>query len=71
MLFSIIVPVYNSEKYLRECLDSVVSKDFNNYELIIVVNTSIDDSISIIYEYCQKYTFIKLLQHKKNKGLLQ
>lgn len=71
MLFSIIVPVYNGEKYLRECLDSIVSQDFNDYELIIIDNASVDNSISIIYEYCQKYAFIKLLQNKENKGLLQ
>lgn len=51
---SIIVPIYNSSLYLRECLDSIVSQSFDNWECILVNDGSTDDSQSIIDEYCAK-----------------
>ena len=46
--FSIIVPVYNTEKYLRKCLDSIKNQTFNDYEVIIINDGSTDNSLSIV-----------------------
>lgn len=42
--FSIIVPVYNAEVYLHQCIDSILTQSFNNLELLLVNNGSIDNS---------------------------
>ena len=48
---SIIVPVYNVEKYLRECIQSVLDQDFNDYEIICVNDGSTDGSLDIILSF--------------------
>ncbi|MFJ1322473.1 glycosyltransferase family 2 protein [Capnocytophaga canis] len=68
MLFSIIIPVYNVEKYLLECVDSVLQQDFSDYEIILVNDGSTDSSGQICDEYTQKYSGIKVI-HKENGGL--
>ena len=52
--FSIIVPVYNTEKYLKRCLDSIKSQTFKDYEVIIVNDGSTDNSSDIISKYPYK-----------------
>lgn len=64
---SIIVPVYNVEKYLNECLESAVKQTLNNIEIIIVNDGSTDNSLSIIKEYESKYNNIKVI-NQTNKG---
>lgn len=67
---SIIVPVYNVEKYLRKCLESIFSQDYDNYEVIIVNDASTDNSINIIMEFCKKYNNkIFCIQNEKNSGM--
>lgn len=66
---SIIIPVYNVESYLRECLDSVLSQDMTDYEVICVDDGSTDNSLTILREYESKYAIIKVIQHSENKGL--
>ena len=68
MKLSVIVPVYNVEKYLRKCLDSLVSQTFKDLEIIIVNDESPDNSEKIILEYAKKYPNIVSLK-KKNGGL--
>lgn len=68
MLISIIVPVYNVEKYLRQCLDSLINQTYKNIEIIIVDDGSTDNSGKICDEYEKKYKQIKVI-HKKNEGL--
>lgn len=68
MKFSVIIPVYNVEKYLEECVHSVLSQDFQNYEIILVNDGSTDNSGKICDEYVQKYSQIKVI-HKENGGL--
>ena len=63
---SIIVPVYNVESYLRECLDSLVNQTFKDIEIIIVNDCSPDNSEAIILEYQQKDPRIKYIKHAKN-----
>jgi len=55
MRFSIVIPVYNVEKYLRKCLESVVNQTYKDFELIIVNDSSTDKSQEIIDEYVKKY----------------
>lgn len=66
---SIIIPVYNVEKFLNICLDSVVQQDFEDIEIICVNDCSTDNSIDILREYAQKDLRIKILNHETNKGL--
>lgn len=68
MKFSIIVPVYNVEKYLSHCLDSVLNQDFDDYEIIAVDDESPDHSIDILNEYKKKTEKLKIIR-QKNKGL--
>lgn len=67
-LISFVVPIYNSEEYLRQCLDSIVSQAINNYEVLLIDDGSTDSSGSICDEYVQKDTRFKVI-HKKNEGL--
>ena len=64
---SIIVPVYNVEKYLRKCLDSLVNQDYDNYEVLVINDGSPDNSKSIIEEYASKYSVIRPF-NKENGG---
>ena len=66
---SIIVPVYNTEVYLKECLDSIINQTFKDIEIIIINDCSPDNSESIILEYQQKDPRIKYIKHEKNLGL--
>jgi len=68
MFFSIIIPVYNVEKYLRECVDSIISQTFSDYEIILVDDGSVDSSPEICDEYSKKDKRIKVI-HKINGGL--
>lgn len=66
-LFSIIIPVYNVEQYLHQCLDSILAQDFNNYEVICVNDGSTDGSWQILEEYAGKYSQIKIT-NRQNAG---
>lgn len=64
---SVIIPVYNVEKYLRECLDSVINQTLSDIEIICVNDGSTDNSLAILEEYAQKDTRIKIIS-KRNEG---
>ena len=68
MLFSVLMPVYNTSKYLRQSIDSLLSQDFKDWELIIVDDGSTDESGKICDEYAKKYDNITVI-HKENGGL--
>ena len=67
--FSIITPVYNVEKYLDECIQSVLAQTYTNYELILVNDGSRDTSGEICDRYAQQYPQIRAF-HKENQGQL-
>ncbi len=67
LLFSIIVPVYNIEKYINKCLDSLITQTYKNIEIILVDDGSTDECGKICDEYVTKDNRIKVI-HKKNGG---
>lgn len=68
MKISVIIPVYNVEDYLSKCLDSIVNQNFNDYEIIIIDDGSIDNSHQIILEYKRKFPDKIVSIKKKNEG---
>lgn len=66
-LISIVVPVYNAEKYLRQCIESVLNQDFSDYELVLVDDGSKDKSGNICDEYEKKDSRVVVI-HKENEG---
>lgn len=64
---SVIIPVYNVEKYLRECIDSVLNQTFKDFEIICVNDGSTDSSSDILEEYTHKHESIHVI-NKKNEG---
>lgn len=68
MQFSIILPVYNVEAYLQECVDSILKQTNKNYEIILVDDGSKDKSPEICDELARRYECIKVI-HKENGGL--
>ena len=68
MRFSIIIPVYNVEKYLRDCLDSVLAQTYPDWEAVCVNDGSTDGSGTILEEYASKDSRFKVIT-KANGGL--
>ena len=64
---SVIIPIYNVEKYLSECLDSITNQTLKNIEIICVNDGSTDSSLNILNEYASKDTRIKII-NQENKG---
>lgn len=67
-MISVIVPVYNVEKYLNRCVDSIINQTYTDLEIILVDDGSTDSSGSICDEYAKKDERIKVI-HKENGGL--
>ncbi len=66
MRFSVIIPLYNNEKYIEQCIESVLQQDYHNYEVIIINDDSTDNSL----ELCNKYKSDKIKIYSiKNHGL--
>lgn len=70
MLFSILIPVYNVERYLEECLTSVLSQDFDDYEIVLIDDGSTDLSGKICDDFKKEHMGLCTVKHKKNEGLL-
>ena len=66
---SVIVPVYNVEKYIAQCLDSILEQTLEDIEIICVDDCSKDGSVEIVKDYMKKDSRIVLLSHEVNKGL--
>lgn len=69
ILISVIVPFYNVESYINECLSSLSKQIFKEYEVICVDDCSPDDSRKIVKNYTNQYLNFKLITHTKNQGL--
>ena len=67
-MISVIIPVYNVEKYLCECIDSVLGQTYQDYEVILVDDGSTDSSGTICDKYAETNSRIKVI-HRKNGGL--
>ena len=65
---SIIVPVYNEEKYLSTCLESLVKQTLDDIEIITIDDNSTDNSLNILLDYAWKYPNIKVYHNEKNIG---
>lgn len=65
---SYIIPAYNMEKYLDECIQSILNRQFDNSEIILVDDGSTDSTPFICDQYAAKYNFINVI-HKKNGGI--
>lgn len=67
--YSIIVPVYNVEKEIRECLDSIKKQTFVDFEVLCVDDCGKDSSMDIVREYANEDSRFKILTHEHNKGV--
>lgn len=67
-LISVIVPVYNAEKTLRRCVDSILSQEFHDFELLLIDDGSKDESPAICDEYARRDERVKVF-HKQNGGV--
>lgn len=65
---SVIIPVFNAESYLAECLNSVINQTFHNIEIICIDDASTDNSANILREYERKDSRVTVLQNGVNKG---
>lgn len=63
---SVVMPVYNTEKYVAKAIESVLGQTFSDFEFIIIDNGSSDGSSRIIYEYAQKDTRIRIIFNREN-----
>ncbi|MEE6637647.1 glycosyltransferase family A protein [Limosilactobacillus pontis] len=68
-IVSIIIPIYNMSQYLDECVRSVLSQTYKNYELLLIDDGSTDDSGKLCDYYADKYSNVRTI-HKKNGGLV-
>lgn len=68
MFLSVIIPVYNVEKYLKKCLDSIVNQSFKDLEVLLINDESTDDSGKLCDAYAAKHNNIQVI-HQKNQGL--
>lgn len=69
-LVSVVMSVYNSEKYLKSSIESILCQDYSNFEFIIINDGSTDSSLKILNEYKEKDKRIIILDNIKNKGLI-
>ncbi len=69
MLVSVIMPAYNAEKYIRQAIESVQAQTYQEWELIVVDDASTDNTYTIVNEYCQEDSRIKLLCNSQNQGV--
>ncbi len=70
-LISVVIPVFNTSKFLRKCLDSILNQTYKNLEVIVVNDCSTDESPKILEEYKNKDDRIVVVNHEKNRGLFR
>ena len=67
---SVLVPVYNVEKFIARCIDSILQQSFSDFELIMVDDCSPDNSVAIIRRYMETDSRVKLISKPENEGLM-
>lgn len=67
---SFIVPIYNVENYIKECIDSIIEQSIDSKEIILIDDGSTDKSLDIVKKYYKKYPYVKLII-QENKGLAE
>lgn len=67
-LLTVVIPVYNVEKYLKRCIESILIQEWKHYDILLVDDGSTDNSPQICDDYAKAYDFISVI-HKKNGGL--
>ena len=65
---SVIVPIYNDDRYLHECLDSIINQTFEDIEIICVNDGSTDESLNILKQYESRDCRVKVIS-QENKGV--
>src|SRR5512145_2771821 len=70
-LVSVVTPVYNGEKYLAECIESILAQTYQNWEYIIVNNRSTDRSLEIAESYAKQDARIRLHNNQAFVGIIQ
>ena len=68
--FSILIPVYNQEKCLKRCMESVLNQTYDDIEIIIVDDASTDDSVAVEEEYAEADARVRLIKKQQNESLL-
>ena len=66
--FSVIVPMYNVQRYIKLCIESILNQTFKDFEIIIVDDASTDDSYKICNERYGKNEKVRIIRHEKNQG---
>jgi glycosyltransferase involved in cell wall biosynthesis len=69
VVISVIVPAYNVEKYIDRCINSILSQDYRNFEVIIIDDCSTDNTLNIIKKNYFNDTRVRVIQHEENLGL--
>lgn len=67
-MISVITTVYNIEKYIGECIESILAQSFTDFELIIINDCSTDNSLNIVNSYAEKDNRIRVINNEKNLG---
>ena len=67
-LISIIIPTYNQCEFLERCLKSISEQTYKNFEIIVIDNSSTDNTIKILKEICNEDKKIKVIINSKNYG---
>lgn len=69
-MITLIIPVYNGEKYFRQCLESAINQSFSDYEIIIIDDGSTDRTGEICEAYKKRCDYLKVIRHDQNQGLV-
>ncbi len=70
-LISVIIPLYNTEKYIERCINSIMENSYKNLEVIVVDDGSTDGGVKIVKNLQEQYSNLRLVPHEKNMGLFQ
>ena len=68
---SIIVPMYNAEKFIGKTIESVLSQTYENWEMLIINDVSTDNSLVVVSEFVKKDKRIKIVNTEKNVGVVK